>query len=78
MPPKLLQYILDIESDIGEIESIKQKTPKDFNNFSNVIIFQRAVERDIEISGEAVSQIRKDAPVAARTIIISRLPSAPL
>ena len=49
MQPKLLKYILDIESVIEEIESIKQKTQNDFNNFSNDIILQRAIERDLEI-----------------------------
>ena len=29
MQPKLLKYLLDIESVIGEIESIKQKTGND-------------------------------------------------
>ena len=57
MQPKLLKYILDIESAIGEIESIKQKTQNDFHNFSNDIIFQRAVERDLEIIGEAIRKI---------------------
>lgn len=52
MQPKLLKYILDIESVIEEIESIKQKTQNDFNNFSEDIIYQRAVERDLEIIGE--------------------------
>ncbi|GAB3004331.1 hypothetical protein GCM10027284_22670 [Cyclobacterium sediminis] len=53
MQPKLLKYILDIESVIEEIESIKKKTQNDFNLFSEDIIFQRAVERDLEITGEA-------------------------
>ncbi|MCC5923333.1 MAG: DUF86 domain-containing protein [Crocinitomicaceae bacterium] len=57
MQPNLLKYILDIESVIEEIESIKQKTQNDFNNFSNDIILQRAVERDLEIIGEAVRKI---------------------
>jgi uncharacterized protein with HEPN domain len=57
MQPKLLKYILDIESVIEEIESIKQKTQNDFNNFSNDIILQRAVERDLEIIGEAIRKI---------------------
>ena len=35
MQPKLLKYILDIESIIEEIESIKQKTHNDFQNFSD-------------------------------------------
>ncbi|ADR22906.1 DUF86 domain-containing protein [Marivirga tractuosa] len=57
MQPKLLKYILDIESVIEEIESIKQKTQNDFNNFSNDIILQRAIERDLEIIGEAIRKI---------------------
>lgn len=57
MQPKLLKYILDIESVIEEIESIKQKTQNDFNNFSDDIILQRAVERDLEIIGEAMRKI---------------------
>jgi len=57
MQPKLLKYILDIESIIEEIESIKYKTKNDFDNFSDDIILQRAVERDLEIIGEAVRKI---------------------
>jgi uncharacterized protein with HEPN domain len=57
MQPKLLKYILDVESVIEEIESIKEKTQNDFNNFSNDIILQRAIERDLEIIGEAIRKI---------------------
>lgn len=57
MQPKLLKYILDIESVIEEIESIKRKTQNDFNNFSKDIILQRAIERDLEIVGEAIRKI---------------------
>ena len=57
MHPKLLKYILDIESVIEEIESIKRKTQNDFNNFSDDIILQRAIERDLEIIGEAIRKI---------------------
>ena len=62
MQPKLLKYILDIESVIEEIESIKKKTQNDFNNFSEDIILQRAVERDLEIIGEAVRKIMEINP----------------
>jgi uncharacterized protein with HEPN domain len=57
MQPKLLKYILDIESVIEEIESIKQRTHNDFRVFSDDIILQRAVERDLEIIGEAVRKM---------------------
>jgi len=54
MQPRLLKYILDIESVIQEIESIKRKTQNDFKKFSEDVILQRAVERDLEIIGEAI------------------------
>lgn len=57
MQPKLFKYILDIESVIEEIETIKQKSQGDFNNFSDDIILQRAVERDLEIIGEAIRKM---------------------
>jgi uncharacterized protein with HEPN domain len=54
MQHKALKYILDIESIITEIETIKNRLNNDFNQFSNDVIMQRAVERDLEIIGEAV------------------------
>jgi uncharacterized protein with HEPN domain len=54
MEPRLLKYILDIESIIEEIESIKRRTKNNFNIFSEDIILQRAIERDLEILGEAI------------------------
>jgi uncharacterized protein with HEPN domain len=57
MQPKLLKFILDIESVIQEIEIIKEHIQNDFNKFSNNIILQRAVERDLEIIGEAMLKI---------------------
>lgn len=57
MQPKLLKYILDIESIIEEIELIKEKTQNDFSKFSDDIILRRAVERDLEIIGEAIRKI---------------------
>lgn len=62
MQPKVLKYILDIESVIEEIELIKQNTQNNFNNFSTNIILQRAVERDLEIIGEAVRKMLEINP----------------
>jgi uncharacterized protein with HEPN domain len=67
MQPKLLKYILDIESVIEEIESIKRKTQNDFSNFSDEIILQRAVERDLEIIGEAIRKMIEINPNIAIT-----------
>lgn len=62
MRPKLLKYILDIESVIDEIASIKQKTENDYQNFIDDIILQRAIERHLQIIGEAVRKITEIDP----------------
>ena len=54
MQPKILKYILDIQSVIQEIETIKTKANNNFISFKSDIILQRAIERDLEIIGEAI------------------------
>ncbi len=64
MQPKTLKYLLDIQSIICEIELIKIKTNNNFNLFKSDFILQRAIERDLEIIGEAVRKITElDASV---------------
>jgi len=62
MQPKILKYILDIESVIQEVEAIKVKANNNFNTFQSDIILQRAVERDLEIIGEAIRKITEIEP----------------
>ncbi len=62
MQLKILKYLLDIESVILEIESIKFKTENNFHVFKTDIILQRAVERDLEIIGEAIRKILEQDP----------------
>lgn len=62
MQPKVLKYILDIEAIIHEIELIKLKTHNDYSQFSKDIILQRAIERNLEIVGEAVKKITELNP----------------
>ena len=57
MQPKILKYILDIQSVIQEIETIKTKANNNFTSFKSDIILQRAIERDLEIIGEAIRKI---------------------
>lgn len=57
MQPKVLKYILDIQSVIQEIETVKTKTDNNFVSFESDIILQRAIERDLEIIGEAIRKI---------------------
>ncbi|MCB0802077.1 MAG: DUF86 domain-containing protein [Flavobacteriales bacterium] len=59
---RALKYILDIESIIIEIEQILQKTENNFTVYSNDFIIKRALERDLEIIGEAISKLIKLEP----------------
>lgn len=59
---KLLKYILDIESVIAEIEQVCKRYDDDFNKFNEDFLAKRAVERELEIIGEAVNHISKIDP----------------
>lgn len=54
MQPKALKYLLDLESLIRELETFKDLVGNDFFRFQNQPVVKRAVERDLEIIGEAV------------------------
>mgnify|MGYP001046507441 CR=1 FL=1 len=57
MDEKILKWLVDINEAIEEIESYFSHTAKDFNNYKSNTILKRAVERDLEIIGEAVNRI---------------------
>jgi uncharacterized protein with HEPN domain len=57
MQHRILKLLLDIESVIQEIELVKIKSNNDFSRFHLDILLQRAVERDLEIIGEAIRKI---------------------
>ena len=67
MQPKILKYILDIQSVIQEIETIKTKANNNFTSFKSDIILQRAIERDLEIIGEAIRKIIEIDPTITIT-----------
>jgi uncharacterized protein with HEPN domain len=54
----LFKYILDIESIIEEIDSVKMLYDT-YEKFENEFLAKRAIERHLEIIGEAVNNIRK-------------------
>jgi len=59
MSPEILKYILDIESVIEEIENVLDFTSNDFNLFNQNQIAVRAIERNLEIVGEATKKLRE-------------------
>lgn len=62
MDEKILKWLYDIKSAIEEIDSYFVDIPKDFNHYSSNLILKRAIERDLEIIGEAVNRILKQDP----------------
>lgn len=69
MRHNILKYLLDIESVISEIESIKLKANNDFSVFKTDMILRRAAERDLEIIGEAVRKILEIDPTIEITSV---------
>jgi uncharacterized protein with HEPN domain len=50
-------WLFDILNSINEIESYFAEIPKDFSLYQNDIRTKRAIERNIEIIGEAMNRI---------------------
>jgi len=59
MDNEIKTWLYDILSSINEIESYFVDTPKMFEIYQNDLRTKRAVERNIEIIGEAMNRILK-------------------
>ena len=55
MDNEIKTWLFDILQSIIEIESYFENKPKNFEDYSKDIKTKRAVERDIEIIGEAIN-----------------------
>lgn len=53
------KYLNDVLGSIHEVEGYFGNKPRQYEDFSNDILRQRAVERNIEIMGEAINRILK-------------------
>lgn len=64
MDNEINAWLYDILNAINEIESFFMDVPKEFRHYQQDLRTKRAVERNIEIIGEAMSRIlkRNDAP----------------
>jgi len=62
MSPEIKTYLFDIRKAIEEIESFFDGKIKEFSFFQSEIKTKRAVERNLEIIGEAANRIYKRAP----------------
>lgn len=59
MDDHIMKYLIDIDNSIAEIEGYFLNIPKDFNSYRQNTMLKRAVERNLEIIGEAVNKILK-------------------
>lgn len=62
MTEKLLKLLYDIKLSVNDIESYFEKEPKTFENYKKNSLLKRAIERNLEIIGEAMSRILKEDP----------------
>lgn len=60
MNEKVLKCLYDIKFAIEEIESFFVGQDKRFDDYSKNTLLKRAIERDLEIIGEAMSRILKE------------------
>jgi uncharacterized protein with HEPN domain len=62
MDERIAKWLYDIQVDIEEIEQYFQIYEKDFATFRGNIILKRAIERNLEIIGEAMNRILTKDP----------------
>lgn len=62
MNEKVLKCLYDIKFAIEEIDSFFVGSEKRFEQYSNNILLKRAIERNLEIIGEAMNRILKEEP----------------
>jgi len=57
MDERILKWLYDTKMCIDEIESFFNEEEKDFFKYRNNLMLKRAVERNLEIIGEAINRI---------------------
>jgi uncharacterized protein with HEPN domain len=62
MTEKQLKLLYDIKMSIDDIESYFEKESRTFENYKRNSLLKRAIERNLEIIGEAINRILKEDP----------------
>jgi uncharacterized protein with HEPN domain len=62
MTEKQLKYLYDIKLAIDDIESYFETETRTFENYTKNSLLKRAIERNLEIIGEAINRLLKDDP----------------
>jgi uncharacterized protein with HEPN domain len=60
MDEKVLKYLYDIKIAIAEIDSFFKVEPRSYDNYRQNTLLKRAIERNLEIIGEAMTRILKE------------------
>ena len=63
MDERVLKWIYDIDFALNEIESYFEGEEKNFFVYKENVMLKRAIERDLEIIGEAINRILKRDPL---------------
>lgn len=62
MNERVLKCLYDIKSAIEEIDTFLESNPTDFENYKNDTLLKRAIERNLEIIGEAINRVLREDP----------------
>jgi len=62
MTEKQLKLLYDVKLAIDDIESYFQTESKTYENYKKNSLLKRAIERNLEIIGEAINRILKEDP----------------
>lgn len=62
MEEKHLKWLHDIKVSIFEIEDFLEEHGKTFETYKNNLLLKKAIERNLEIIGEAVNRITREYP----------------
>ncbi len=62
MNEKVLKSLYDIKLSIDEVDSYFSDKQRSYQEYKRNIMFRRAIERNLEIIGEAMNRILKEDP----------------
>ena len=68
MDDRTLKWLYDIKIAIDEINSFFNSEKRDFKSYKKSVLLKRAVERELEIIGEAVNRILTRTPALENEI----------
>jgi uncharacterized protein with HEPN domain len=63
MNEKVLKCLYDIKLAIDEIDTFFSSRNKKFDEYTSDLLLKRAIERNLEIIGEAMNRIMKEDPL---------------